>query len=415
MPRKRPPDDKQRVELRRNLGPKRRKQVDLLHHADELTSHESFRSKDAQKKRVVDTTLTASSTAQDTAGAASKSDPAGSAAAGRPESLAGVVTRVFSQWMEVHDGQRLWLCSLRRLLKTVRLADRNPVVVGDRVLFSAADEPLSAAGLDAGQAESLADLPRGVIDRVLARQGELCRRSKGKWHSLVANVDLLLIVVAVDHPPPSTQLIDRYLVAASAGEVAAAIALNKVDLDPAAAAVQIDRLREIYTGLGIGICPVSAQSGEGIAALRERLLGRCAALAGQSGVGKSSLINACFPHAGLRTGEISAWWSRGKHTTTTAQLIPVDAAGQDPGGASYGGSYIVDTPGVRQFGLMELAARELAPHLPDFARFLGQCRFNDCSHQHEDGCAIRAAVERGEIHPSRFRSFEQMVAGKLDC
>jgi ribosome biogenesis GTPase / thiamine phosphate phosphatase len=323
--------------------------------------------------------------------------------------LSGVVLRMFGAYAEVGSDQGPALCSLRRILRTVQTAERGAVAVGDRVTFRLAKPagPAIPADLSAELAPpvkiDLARLPQGVIERVLPRGGELCRCAKGRWHTLAANVDQLLIVTSCAMPPVSTHLLDRYLVTAEVGALRPVIILNKIDLeaepDPVAGALA--RLHEIYDPLHVLIHPASVVTGEGVDEFRRLLAGKRSAIAGQSGVGKSSLLNSAYPGLKLAIQKVSEFWQHGRHTTSAAVLIPL------PGGLQEG--FVVDTPGVRQLGLWELSARDIAAYFPDLTQPAAACRFNDCTHRTEEGCAVRTAVEKGTIHPSRYESYLRMI------
>lgn len=294
-------------------------------------------------------------------------------------SLEGIVVSVLGLMAEVDgpDGRR-YLCTVRRVLRTRRISDRHPVVVGDRVRFANA------------QSEGM-ERAEGVILTVEPRRTQLCRATAKKMHPIAANVDQVVVVGSADAPPLKTSLIDRYLVSASAGLMTAVVCINKIDLDKRGIVPEVlDRYRRI----GYAVVATSTRTGAGIDALRRLLLGKSSVMAGQSGVGKSSLLNAVQPGLGLRVGEVSRETEKGRHTTTTAQLLRLDAGG-----------YVVDTPGIRAFELAMIPVSEIEAHFVEFDRHIANCKFANCTHVHEVGCAVRAAVERGEIHPDRHASY----------
>ncbi|RJP36040.1 MAG: ribosome small subunit-dependent GTPase A [Phycisphaerales bacterium] len=291
----------------------------------------------------------------------------------------GVVIALRGQFSEVDDGRRVWMCTVRRVVRTLFSKRRHPLAVGDRVLF----RPIEATGEDHSE---------GVIEAVEPRRGELKRRVKRRIHTIVANVDQVIIVSATDQPPVKPHLIDRYVVSAAADDVAPAICLNKMDLAPEAEAVL-----ERYRVLGYETLTTCALSGEGVDRLRELLAGRASAIVGQSGVGKSALLNAVQPGLGLRVGEVSQDTGKGRHTTTTATLIRLEVGG-----------YIADTPGVRSFDLSTVGRHDLERLFIEFAPLVEHCKFPDCSHTHEGQCAIKAAVEGGTIHPERYESYVRL-------
>lgn len=280
--------------------------------------------------------------------------------------------------VEVDDGERVWPCTVRRILRTRLIDERHPVAVGDIVQFM-----ISAEASGADQA--------GVIYSVYARTSQLTRRSGERIHVIAANVDQVLIVASADEPPLKPQLIDRYLVAAHAGDITPLICINKIDLGDDEEIVSVG---EMYCKIGYRVILASAATGEGIDALKTALAGKETVVAGQSGVGKSTLLNAMQPGLQLATAEVSQSNFKGKHTTTTAQLLKL----------AFGG-YVVDTPGVRSYDLAVVPKNEFELHFVEFVAHVPHCRFPDCSHIHEGECAIKQAVEDELIDPRRYESY----------
>jgi ribosome biogenesis GTPase len=272
-------------------------------------------------------------------------------------------------------------------LKTREIEGRNIVAVGDRVRF----RPGGTGG------------DEGLIEKVEPRHGTIRRGYRHREHIIVANVDQVLIVSAFEEPGLKLPLIDRYLISAESGGVRPVIVLNKADLiNPA----PYQWVVGLYTQLGYEVLVVSATDGRGVGRLKGLLSQGTTAVAGQSGVGKSSLLNAIQPGLNLRVREVSNWTAKGKHTTTTAELIRLDVGG-----------YVVDTPGLRQFELWDVPPSEVGGHFAEFRPFLPFCRFPDCSHTHEHGCAVKDALQLDQIHPSRYESylkiyFQQPIEGE---
>jgi ribosome biogenesis GTPase len=295
--------------------------------------------------------------------------------------LAGRVLRVhgLSSIVQTEDG-RQYRCAVRRLLRTLVTDERNIVATGDRVWFRPAlnDE--------------------GFIERVEPRHGLLTRASRGREHVLVANVDQVVIVMSLVEPELKPHLIDRYLASAEQGGIAPLICLNKVDLvDPA----PYQPLIGFYSQLAIPTLLTSATTGQGIGQLRELLSGRQTVFAGQSGVGKSSLLNALEPGLGLRVREVSETTQKGRHTTTTAELLRLNSGG-----------WVVDTPGIRQFQLWDIRPEEVEGFFPEFRPYVPLCAYPDCTHTHEDRCAIKRAVGQRYLSGRRYTSYLGLFAGE---
>jgi ribosome biogenesis GTPase len=297
--------------------------------------------------------------------------------------LTGRVVRIHGliSVVEADDG-REYPCHVRRLLKTLAIDSRNVVTVGDRVWF----RPGGAGGEE------------GLIEKVEPRRGTVARGYRRHKHVLVANVDQILIVSALEEPGLKLPLIDRYLISAEIGGVRPVVVLNKADLvDPALYQWVVG----LYSQLGYETLLTSAADGRGVDRLRALVSQGTTAFSGQSGVGKSSLLNALQPGLNLRVREVSDWTFKGKHTTTTAELIRLDAGG-----------YVVDTPGLRQFELWGVVPAELSGHFVEFRPYLPLCKFPDCSHTHEADCAVKDAVYWGQIHPGRYESYVKLYAQK---
>lgn len=290
---------------------------------------------------------------------------------------------------EVDDGERTWACTVRRLLRTRLIKERHPITVGDAVRF----EPVELAGQGSVAVSEARSLPEGVIREVAQRQTALVRRYEQRLQVVAANVELALIVIASDQPPLRPHLIDRYLVAIHQGGMRPAVCINKADLDKTGLGAAVVKR---YEDLGYRSVLTCALDGRGLDALREMLAGQTSVLVGPSGVGKSCLLNALDPGLSLKVGALSDL-QRGRHTTTTTRLLRW----------AFGG-FVVDTPGMRQFDPADVAPEELEAYFTEFVDRVASCKFADCSHTHEIGCAVKEAVEAGEVLCERYDSYCKM-------
>lgn len=262
-----------------------------------------------------------------------------------------------------------------RVKQEARTGDR--VVAGDRVAVAIADAT-------------------ATLEQVEERRSELARRdprTRGRRAKvIVANVDQVAVVFAAAEPAPRLRLLDRFLVLAGGNDLPAVVVVNKLDLLPAA---ELEPLFRPYTAAGYTVLQTSARDGRGVEELETTLCGRTTVLAGPSGVGKSSLLNALEPGLGLRVAEVSRAAGKGRHTTVSARLFPLGCGG-----------HVADTPGLRELGLWDIPAEGLDRLFPEFAPHLGACRFvGSCTHTHEPGCAVRAAVEEGAVSRPRYESY----------
>jgi ribosome biogenesis GTPase len=280
-------------------------------------------------------------------------------------------------FVERRDGTVV-RCTTRRILRTLATDQRHPVAAGDRVVV---DE--SPGG--------------GTIRTIEPRRNELCRESRGRRHVIVANVDQVLIVGSAAMPDLKPGLIDRLVVAAETAGIRPLVCINKADLVPAAMLVP---LAGVYARMGYPVIVCSAATGQGIGRIVAELPGRVTAVVGQSGVGKSSVLNAVDPTLALAVAEVSRDNEKGKHTTTTARLLP----------HRHGGMF-VDTPGVRQFQLWRAVPAEVPNAFRDLRPVANLCRFPDCSHTHETDCAVKHAVADGLLDTRRWESCRQLAGG----
>jgi ribosome biogenesis GTPase len=295
--------------------------------------------------------------------------------------LSGLIVRAQSGFFTVETGEGAVVCGLRgRIKRGPRTGDL--AAVGDRVRVT-----------------RLAD-GSGVIEEVEPRRRAIVRldpRPLGVYQQiLLANPDQAVFVFACAQPRPRLRMLDRFLVVAEKQRIPAIVVANKIDLadDPR-------KIFGMYEDIGYRVIYLSAKTAAGMDELRAVLADKISALAGPSGAGKSSLLNALQPGLGLAVNEVSAAMGKGKHTTVTRQLIPLP-----------GGGYVADTPGWKSLALWDTEPEEMDAYFPELAPLVAECQFSDCTHEHEPGCAVRAALEAGKIHPERYESYLRLRAGQ---
>ncbi|MDE6334302.1 MAG: ribosome small subunit-dependent GTPase A [Muribaculaceae bacterium] len=281
-------------------------------------------------------------------------------------------------------------CKVKGNFRIKGIRSTNPVAVGDHVT-------VGSPGPD-GTAYITDISPRR--NYIIRKASNLSKES----HIIAANLDCAMLVISLIHPVTSTTFIDRFLATATAYNVKALLVINKIDLLVDAEDRELLQAVEyLYSSIGYEVFPVSARTGEGIEALKNRLRDNVSLVSGNSGVGKSTLINTLVPGLDLRTAEISAAHDTGMHTTTFSELFRL------PGGGA-----IIDTPGVRGFGTIDFNKYEVAHYFPELFRISENCRFGNCTHTHEPGCAVREALEQGHIAASRYASYLSILDDAKD-
>lgn len=298
------------------------------------------------------------------------------------EALCGVVLRATGSLYEVLLGERTVSCRIRGRLRLKGVRSTNPVVVGD-IVRCERDET--------GET---------VIADVEPRRNYIIRRASNlskESHIIAANLDQALLVATLFSPETAPEFIDRFLVTCEAYKVPVTILLAKADLARTAPEAMA-AFHDTYERAGYRVIDVSATEGEGIDTVRDLLRGRTTLLSGNSGVGKSTLVAAVERTAEVRTAEISRSHHKGRHTTTFSTMYPLSEGG-----------YIIDTPGIKGFGLIDIDDAELAHYFPEMMRWLPECRYYNCSHTHEPDCAVIEAVERGDIALSRYESYLKIL------
>jgi ribosome biogenesis GTPase len=300
--------------------------------------------------------------------------------------MQGKVYKSTGSWYSVcgEDGQ-FWNARIKGKLKIDEdISSTNPVAVGDVVIFQPEDENIFTA----------------IISGVVPRHNYMVRVSPHnptQKHIIASNVDLALLVASIADPRTSTGFIDRFLVTAEAYHIQAIVVVNKMDILKPKHREVFDDWERIYTAAGYELYPVVATDRSTLVALAERIKDKITLFSGHSGVGKSTLINQFIPGLGARTNVVSGWSGKGQHTTTFAEMFDLP-----------GGGRIIDTPGVKEFGLIDFEKEELSQYFPEMRRILNDCKFNNCQHINEPGCAVKQAVADGVIAADRYVSYVSM-------
>jgi len=297
--------------------------------------------------------------------------------------LSGLIIRAQSGFFTVETGEGSFICQLRgRLKQGPRTGDL--AAIGDRVRITVQED-------GSGMIEEIEERKQAIV--------RLDPRPQGEYQQiLLANADQAVFVFACAHPNPRMRMLDRFLVIAEKQEIPAVVVANKIDLvGPKRAAETFG----LYPQLGYPVIYASAKTRQGVEELHATLAGKISALVGPSGAGKSSLLNAMQPGLGLEVNEVSQAVNKGKHTTVVRQMFPLA-----------GGGYVADTPGWKALALWDTEPEEIDGYFPELRERVAHCQFSDCTHIHEPGCAVLAAVEAGEVHPDRYDSYLRLRAGE---
>jgi ribosome biogenesis GTPase / thiamine phosphate phosphatase len=302
---------------------------------------------------------------------------------GNNMSLKGTVYKSTGSWYLVKDAEgNFWDARVKGKLKIDSdISSTNPIAVGDKVIFDVENE----------------DIKNGIIKNIDQRNNYIVRVSphnRHQKHIVASNLDIALVMATIAEPRTSQGFIDRFLITAEAYHIPAIIVINKIDLLQPKHAEQLEEWTEMYNDAGYEVFPIVALQPDSVEALKARLQGKMTLFSGHSGVGKSTLINQLLPGKELRTQEVSGWSGKGQHTTTFAEMFDL------PDGGS-----IIDTPGVKEFGLIDLEKEELAQYFPEMRRVMQNCRFNNCLHVNEPGCAVKDALEEGTVTVDRYVSY----------
>ena len=301
--------------------------------------------------------------------------------------MQGLVVKNTGSWYAVRtDDKQLYHCKIKGNFRLKNIKTTNPVVIGDRVEL----EVITAH--------------TALIKTIKPRKNYMIRRSSNlskQSHILAANIDLALLIVTINYPVTTTVFIDRFLATAEAYQVPALIVFNKIDRFNQEDKEYLEKLVHLYVTVGYPCAKICAITGEGVEDLMKILANKVTLFSGHSGVGKSTLINRILPHIHLKTTEISEYHKKGMHTTTFSEMIPMPSGG-----------YLIDTPGIKGFGTIEMEGVEVSHYFPEIFKFSAGCRFHNCSHRHEPDCAVLEALEKSFISESRYKSYINILEDK---
>ncbi len=306
--------------------------------------------------------------------------------------MKGTVYKSTGSWYTVKTPEgEFYECRIKGKFRISGIKSTNPVAVGDHVAF---------------ELESTGDETYGVINEIKERKNYIIRKSVNlskQTHIIAANIDQVFLLVTLNNPKTYTSFIDRFLATAEAYDIPAILLFNKVDTYDADELAEIKYLAALYRDIGYTCVGISAKTGKNVDQVRDLMQGKTSMFSGHSGVGKSTLVNRIDPALDLRTAEISEQHMQGQHTTTFAEMFDL----QD-------GSRIIDTPGIKGFGIVDMEKEEIGDYFPEFFELKSECKFNNCLHLDEPKCAVKDALERDELAWSRYRSYVDMVTGEED-
>lgn len=294
-----------------------------------------------------------------------------------------VVYRSTGSWYTVKYQEQWIECRIKGRLRLKGIKSTNPVAVGDRVLID------------------LENKTEGIIKEVLPRENYIIRKSVNlakQTHIIAANIDQVFLLITLNNPPTFPAFIDRFLVTAAAYQIPAVLVFNKLDTYDTSERETLAELKSLYETIGYTCFEVSAKTQAGVRDIQQLMRNKVSMFSGHSGVGKSTLINAIAPDLNLKTAAISEQHQQGQHTTTFAEMFDLPKACR-----------IIDTPGIKGFGVVDMAPEEIGHYFVEFRELRTSCKFHNCLHQHEPKCAVKEAVDRGEISPSRYRSYLQLL------
>jgi ribosome biogenesis GTPase len=304
----------------------------------------------------------------------------------------GVVYKSTGSWYTVKatDGV-FYECKIKGKFRIEGIKSTNPVAVGDHVVF---------------EVETKGDETLGIINKISPRENYIIRKSVNlskQTHIIAANVDVAFLLVTLNNPPTFAPFIDRFLVTAEAYHIKAVLLFNKIDTYNEEQTLEIKYLAALYRSIGYECIGISAKTGKNIDKVKQMMQGKVSMFSGHSGVGKSTLVNALEPTLELKTKQISTQHMQGQHTTTFAEMYDL-----------FFGAQIIDTPGIKGFGVVEVEKQELGNYFPEFFELKDQCKFNNCLHKQEPKCAIKEALDNDTLSWSRYKSYLQILEGEQE-
>ncbi len=302
--------------------------------------------------------------------------------------MKGRVIRSTGSWYQVETKElKIYDCKLRGQFKIKGIKSTNPIAVGDWVEFDWEEKRQTA-----------------IIHKIEDRHNYIVRRSVNlskRSHIIAANIDQALLVVTITQPRTSQGFIDRFLVTSEAYHIPCVLVFNKIDIYSKEDKIALQNMKSVYEKIGYQCIEVSAHTGANLVDLKGIMKDQVSLVSGHSGVGKSALINALDPDKDIRIGDISDTHNKGKHTTTFAEMHYLSF-----------GAHIIDSPGIKEFGLFDFDKYQLSHYFPEMQNIRNECKFNNCSHEHEPGCAIKQAVEAHKIDPNRYGNYLNMLRGE---
>lgn len=304
--------------------------------------------------------------------------------------MKGTVYKSTGSWYTVKAEDGLFYeCRIKGKFRLQGIKSTNPIAVGDKVVF---------------KLQTKDEKTQGIISEIEERENYIVRRSVNlskRTHILASNIDQLFLVITLNNPPTFTAFIDRFLVTAEAYEIKTVLLFNKIDTYSDNEILEIKFLADLYRNIGYECLGISARTGKNLDKLKSLMEGKVSIFAGHSGVGKSTLVNALEPGLEIKTKEISEQHSQGQHTTTFAEMYDLSFDAK-----------IIDTPGVKGFGVVDMDKEELSDYFPEFFKLKEHCKFNNCLHLKEPGCAVKEGLENGQLAWSRYRSYIQIMEGE---